>query len=81
MKYQKYVYINQLIGLPGAWLLLFFLGGCFGQLDVEIEDPNAILADDFYDGPEAYRQALAGAPGGPNRLLWTYPSETLGFPW
>jgi len=60
MKYQKYVYINQLIGLPGAWLFLFFLGGCLGQLDVEIEDPNAILADDFYDGPEAYRQALAG---------------------
>lgn len=36
------------------------LSGCIGQLDVEIEDPNAILAEQFYQSPGAYRQALAG---------------------
>lgn len=41
-------------------MMASLLGGCFGQLNVEIEDPNAILADQFYNNPDAYRQALAG---------------------
>jgi len=38
-------------------LLLY---GCFEQLNVAPEDPNTVLADDFYQTSDAYLQSLAG---------------------
>lgn len=50
---------SQVYSLILAGLLLWF-GGCFEQLNVVPEDPNIVLAEDFYQSPEAYAQALAG---------------------
>ncbi|GAB3336017.1 RagB/SusD family nutrient uptake outer membrane protein [Marivirga atlantica] len=43
-------------------ILLFigiFLSACFNDLNVEPEDPNLFLDEDFYDSPESYKEGLA----------------------
>ncbi|MFK7981936.1 MAG: RagB/SusD family nutrient uptake outer membrane protein [Saprospiraceae bacterium] len=40
-------------------LVLLFVG-CTKDLDVSPADPNILLAEDFYNNPNAYKQALAG---------------------
>lgn len=39
------------------------LSACFGDMDVEPNDPNIYLAEDFYNSAEAYKQGLAGVYG------------------
>ena len=41
-------------------LLVLLLASCTKDLDVNPADNNVLLADDFYNSPGAYRQALAG---------------------
>ncbi|MEN0002518.1 MAG: RagB/SusD family nutrient uptake outer membrane protein [Bacteroidota bacterium] len=40
--------------------LVLLLAGCTKDLDVTPGDSNILLAEDFYNSPNAYRQALAG---------------------
>lgn len=41
-------------------LIVLLLAACTKDLDVTPADNNVLLADDFYNSPGAYRQALAG---------------------
>lgn len=50
----------QILKKMGTLCGLLLLIGCTSELDVEPEDPNAFLADDFYASPESYKSGLAG---------------------
>lgn len=44
-------------------VIAMFTQACVNDLDIYPEDPNKTTADDFYNQPGAYRQALAGVYG------------------
>lgn len=39
------------------------LVSCTNDLNVEVNDPNTLLVDDFYSTPESYKEGLAGVYG------------------
>lgn len=41
-------------------VVFLLLSSCTGDLDVTPADNNILLADEFYESPDAYKQALAG---------------------
>ncbi|WP_163397762.1 RagB/SusD family nutrient uptake outer membrane protein [Flavobacterium fluviatile] len=43
--------------------VVLVLTGCTNDLNVEVNDPNVLLVDDFYSTPESYKQGLAGVYG------------------
>ncbi|WP_127845736.1 RagB/SusD family nutrient uptake outer membrane protein [Psychroflexus aestuariivivens] len=49
---------NLLIIFP--LLAIIFLTSCEDDLDTEVRDPNIVLDEEVFDGPESYKQALAG---------------------
>ncbi|MGY5356103.1 RagB/SusD family nutrient uptake outer membrane protein [Wenyingzhuangia sp. IMCC45467] len=51
---------HKVIYILGTVLILV---GCTNDLDIEVNDPNAFLVDDFYATPESYKQGLAGVYG------------------
>nr|WP_315148876.1 RagB/SusD family nutrient uptake outer membrane protein [uncultured Flavobacterium sp.] len=54
IKQHKVIYI---LGIVLAF------SSCTNDLNVEVKDPNVLLADDFYSSPESYKQGLAGVYG------------------
>lgn len=56
----KNIIKHKAIYLLGSVLVLV---GCTNDLNVEIQDPNSLLVDEFYSTPESYKQGLAGVYG------------------
>lgn len=56
----KNIIKHKAIYLLGSILILV---GCTNDLNVEVQDPNTLLVDEFYSTPESYKQGLAGVYG------------------
>ncbi|WP_188458110.1 RagB/SusD family nutrient uptake outer membrane protein [Psychroflexus planctonicus] len=52
--------INKLLSLSLISMLLIGFTSCEDDMDVEPNDPNAFLDDEFYSQPGAYQSAIAG---------------------
>ncbi len=46
-----------------AFLFIGILGSCEGDLDIELEDDDDLLAEDVFNQPEGYDRAIAGVYG------------------
>lgn len=56
----KNIIKHRVIYILGSVLVLT---GCTNDLNVEVKDPNVLLADAFYSTPESYKEGLAGVYG------------------
>jgi len=43
--------------------MVLVFAGCTNDLNIDAQDPNTLLVDDFYSTPESYKEGLAGVYG------------------